>query len=248
MFDNTKICMNEQIRMVFHYFVRNFNARQAALEMQEITGLRQEKHVANVFRDCRRQVHKWMQNYYRRTKLGRNGRVIEIDESIFGTIGEDQSKVWVLGFYERGTNEMRAIHVKDRTEQTLTRVILENVQEGAEIITDFWRGYNGVKDFYKHRVVNKAKKGYGTSEYMTTVHVESMWGQLKRITMHYLNCAKPEWVQSFLDEGIWRIKYKKSSERIDFLLQINSYHHYQAEKQTDLQPIHRSFKEPDAYF
>jgi transposase-like protein len=60
---------------------------------------------------------------------------------------------------------MRAIHVKDRTEQTLTRVVLENVQEGAEVFTDFWRGYNGLKQFYKHRIVNKAQKGAGTSEF-----------------------------------------------------------------------------------
>jgi hypothetical protein len=44
-------------------------------------------------------------------------------------------------------------------------VILENVEEGAEVFTDFWRGYNSLKHFYKHRVVNKAMKGYGTSEF-----------------------------------------------------------------------------------
>ena len=62
----------------------------------------------------------------------------------------------MLGFYERGTKEARAIQVKDRTEETLTQVILENVEPGAEIYTDFWRGYNGLKAFYEHRVVNKA--------------------------------------------------------------------------------------------
>lgn len=29
-------------------------------------------------------------------------------------------------------------------------VILENVELGAEIFTDFWRGYNGLKYYYKH--------------------------------------------------------------------------------------------------
>lgn len=76
-----------------------------------------------------------------------------------------KQKVWVLGFYERGTKEARAVHVKDRTEDTLTQVILENVELGAEIYTDFWRGYNGLKNYYVHRVVNKAHKGAGTSEF-----------------------------------------------------------------------------------
>ena len=53
---------------------------------------------------------------------------------------------------------MRAIYVKDRTTETLTQVVLENVELGAEVWTDFWRGYNGLKSYYKHRVVNKAKK------------------------------------------------------------------------------------------
>ena len=51
---------------------------------------------------------------------------------------------------------MRAIYVKDRTTETLTQVVLENVELGAEVWTDFWRGYNGLKAYYKHRVVNKA--------------------------------------------------------------------------------------------
>ena len=54
--------------------------------------------------------------------MGKHGRCIEIDESIFATINRDghKEKIWVLGFFERGSRECRAIHVKDRTEETLT--------------------------------------------------------------------------------------------------------------------------------
>ena len=77
--------------------------------------------------------------------MGRFGRAVEIDESVFATVGKDGCKVWVLGFYERGSKDQRPIYVKDRTTETLTQVILENVELGAEIYTDFWRGYNGLK-------------------------------------------------------------------------------------------------------
>ena len=60
-------------------------------------------------------------------------------------------------------------------------MILENVEQGAEIYTDFWRGYNSLKLWYTHRVVNKAKLGSGTSEYVTTNRVEAMWSNIKRI-------------------------------------------------------------------
>jgi hypothetical protein len=91
-----------------------------------------------------------MQNTYRKQKLGRFGNAVEIDESIFAQIKRDgkKEKIWVLGFYERGTKEARAIFIKDRTEDTLTQVILENVELGAEIYSDFWRGYNGLKHFF----------------------------------------------------------------------------------------------------
>ena len=54
--------------------------------------------------------------------MGKFGRTIEIDESVFSKISVDgkREKVWVLGFYERETKESRAIYVKDRTEETLT--------------------------------------------------------------------------------------------------------------------------------
>ncbi len=63
-----------------------------------------------------------MQNHYRRCKLGKFGRGVEIDESVFAETNVDgkMEKIWVLGFYERETKEARAIHVKDRTESTLT--------------------------------------------------------------------------------------------------------------------------------
>ena len=66
-------------------------------------------------------------------------------------------------------------------------MILEHVEVGAEIYTDFWRGYNGLKHYYKHRIVNKAMKGAGTSEFQTTNHVESMWSLIKRYFNAY-NC------------------------------------------------------------
>jgi hypothetical protein len=63
-----------------------------------------------------------MQNYFRLHKLGKFGRTIEIDESVFAEqmIDGHLNKIWVLGFYERETKEARAIMVKDRTEDTLT--------------------------------------------------------------------------------------------------------------------------------
>ena len=101
-------------------------------------------------------------------------------------------------------------------------MILENVEQGAEIFTDFWRGYNSLKLWYKHRVVNKAKVGSGTSEYVTTNRVEGMWSNIKRILYVYSTCNTGN-LQLFLDEAIWRLKYPSFSDRVNFLIQVNSF-------------------------
>lgn len=60
--------------------------------------------VSAAYRVIRQQIHIYTQNRYRRSKLGRFGRTVEIDESVFAT-GKDGAKVWVLGFYERGSKD-----------------------------------------------------------------------------------------------------------------------------------------------
>jgi transposase-like protein len=162
--------------------------------------------------------------------LGKHGNAIEIDESVFCEMSVDgkKKKIWVLGFYERGTKEARAVYIKDRTEDTLTQVILENVEVGTEIYTDFWRGYNGLKNFYQHRVVNKQRYGNGSSEFQTTNRVEHLWSSIKRNFMIYSTFPK-DYLQMFLDEAIWRRKYKTCDDRIDFLIQLNQYTSYDVE-------------------
>jgi transposase-like protein len=162
-----------------------------------------------------------MQAYFSKHKLGQKGQLVEIDESKFThySKGGQDAKVWVLGFYERGSKDIRAFVMKDRTEVTCTQMIRDHVVEGAEVLTDFWRGYNTCKEFYTHRTVNKAKYGSGQGEYMTTSRVESLWHSVKRIIRNY-SSLKYLTLQRFLDEAVWRIKYKDYEEREQFLIQL----------------------------
>jgi IS1 family transposase len=123
--------------------------------------------VYDIYRKVRYLIHVWFQNEYRKNKLGAFGRAVEVDESKFThhTKGGMKCNVWVLGFYERGSKDVRAFVMNDRTEVTCTQMIRDNIKEGAEVYTDFWRGYNTCKEFYTHRVCNKARYGYGTSEF-----------------------------------------------------------------------------------
>ena len=82
----------------------------------------QYEYVYDIYRKVRLLIHLYFQNHYRKNKLGAFGRAVEIDESKFTqhTKGGVKCKVWVLGFYERGTKDVRAFVMKDRQEITCT--------------------------------------------------------------------------------------------------------------------------------
>ena len=65
----------------------------------------------------------------------------------------------MIGFYERGSKDVRAFILKDKSEATILALIRENVAEGAEIVTDSWRGYSECKNYYNHRIYNRQKQG-----------------------------------------------------------------------------------------
>ena len=74
-------------------------------------------------------LHQYQQNYFSRHKLGQKGMAVEIDESKFTHFGKggQEARVWVLGFYERGSKDVRAFVMKDRTEVTCTQMIRDTV-------------------------------------------------------------------------------------------------------------------------
>lgn len=221
-FDTNHLTLMEILRCIFYYFSRGFNALQTFRDLKEFNiPTLQYQYIHDIYKKIRYLIHVYFQNHYRRHKLGHFGRAVEIDESKFThhTKGGVKSKVWVLGFYERGTKDVRAFVMRDRHEVSCTQMIRDNVLEGAEVCTDFWRGYNNCKEFYTHRVVNKAKYGYGTSEFQTTSRVESLWHILKR-NIHTYSTIRASTLQKFLDEACWRIKFRSFTERNEFLMQL----------------------------
>jgi transposase-like protein len=148
------------------------------------------------------------------------GRAVEIDESRFTHRGKEEQRIYVLGFYERGSKDVRAFVMKDRAEITCTQMIRDSVQEGAEIYTDHCKGYNTCKEFYQHSVVNKNKlaaNGESKAEYETTARIESLWHIIKR-NIHTYSTIRLHTLQKFLDEACWRIKFRTYSERNEFLI------------------------------
>ena len=54
MFAQCRMTIMEQLRIVMHYFVRNYNAQQAAIELKEITGLMSYRNVSFLYKIVRK--------------------------------------------------------------------------------------------------------------------------------------------------------------------------------------------------
>jgi transposase-like protein len=131
---------------------------------------------------------------YQEAKKAAFTGTVEVDESYFGATrprgstvklkrGRGTTKQPVFGIFERGGRVYTEI-IPDTAKRTLQRVIRGQVDLESIIISDGWRGYNGLVDvgFDKHLRIKK-KIGDETRHVRNGVHIngiESFWSFTKR--------------------------------------------------------------------
>jgi transposase len=129
---------------------------------------------------------------------------IEVDESYFGATrprgahkklkrGRGTTKQPVFGIFERGGRVYTEI-VPDTKKRTLQRVIRGQIDLQSVVISDGWKGYNGLVDvgFDKHLRIKKTIKGK-TKHVRNGVHIngiESFWSFTKRRLTKFNGCKK----------------------------------------------------------
>ena len=122
-------------------------------------------------------------------KIGGIGHVVEIDETkIFRrknhqgrlTAGEERHE-WAFGGICRETKKTFFCLVPDRSEDTLVRVLLENVFTGTTIMSDCWRGYQNLSEFgFHHETVNHSRNFLDPDDSgIHTQTIERTWRGLK---------------------------------------------------------------------
>jgi transposase-like protein len=117
---------------------------------------------------------------------------------ITGTGGKD--KTVVAGIMERG-GKVRAAVVPDTKRDTLQAGIRENVEPGAIIYTDAWRGYSGLGADYVHETVDHAEKYVEGKIHINGV--ETFCSLLKRGLHGTYVHAAPFHLFRYLDERVF---------------------------------------------
>lgn len=124
--------------------------------------------------------------------IGGQGITVEIDEAlVLGrrkyNRGHVRQQIWIVAGVERRgpygqIGRMFAVPVVHRTKAILKAIIVQHVLPLSTIITDQWRGYNGVADTqnrYTHLTVNHSRNFVDPVTGAHTQAIEGTWTHLR---------------------------------------------------------------------
>jgi len=112
----------------------------------------------------------------------------------------------------KGTGRVRMAVIKDASKKSLKKFITDNIEEGSIVITDGWKGYNGIdKKGYQHKIENETKL-IDNEEILPNVHrIASL---LKRWLLGtHQNYIGDGYLEYYLDEYTFRYNRRKSNSR-----------------------------------
>jgi transposase-like protein len=148
---------------------------------------------------------------------------VEIDEAFIGGVrqggkrGRGATKNIVVIAVEikepKGFGRVRMRYIPDASGDSLLPFISDVVSYGSVILTDGWRGYNGLSDLgYTHNIVRLTESGDPAHVSMPGVHQIS--GLLKRWILGTLQGSLvPEHLQSYLEDFTFRFNRRTSRSR-----------------------------------
>lgn len=116
--------------------------------------------------------------------LGGVGRVVEIDESVFGRRKYNRGKrvngQWIFGMIERESGRVILIPVENRSRETLLPIIKKWILPGSLIISDCWKPYDILsQEDFQHLKVNHSLHFKDPETGANTNRIESTWRAAK---------------------------------------------------------------------
>jgi len=136
---------------------------------------------------------------------------VEIDETYIGgtrrMANKYSNKSAVFGAVERN-GRASAEHVKSTGARVLLPEIEGHIAAGAHIHSDEWGAYRTLKRRgYSHTTVNHSKLEYVRGSAYTNT-IEGFWSQLKRSIDGTYHAVSPKYLQSYVDEFVFRYNFR----------------------------------------
>ena len=156
------------------------------------------------------QIRHYIAHYYKDLyileKLANEGenRRFAIDESLF--VHMNGSQIWVIGIIDTSSHKIRLEISKDRSSETIKKIITKHIDKGNIIISDSWPSYNWLDDLnngYVHIKHNHSTGIFGSGLNSSSI-IENTWANLKqKIKKIYHKIPNNNFVL-FLKEAEWR--------------------------------------------
>lgn len=138
------------------------------------------------------------------------GGTVEMDETYVGGKGRNnkrgrgaENKTPVFGIASR-TGKVKAYVLPNVRTRTILPIINEAVSKKTKVMTDEYVIYHALKkNGYNHKAVQHAVKEYVRGKVHTNT-IESFWSQLKRSLDGTHHAVSPKYLQSYVDEFVYR--------------------------------------------
>ena len=131
-----------------------------------------------------------------------------------------EAKPTVLGMVERG-GRVRARVIPSRRGEPLSDAVRANVNPDAILYTDDWWSYRPLRREYAgHRVINHSAGSYVEGDIYTNT-IEGFFGNLKTGMRGTYKKVSRKWLQSYLDEYVWRYNQRFRGQRSMFHLLVD---------------------------
>lgn len=159
------------------------------------------------------------------TYVGGKNKNRHKDKKIEGSQGRSAAdKTPVVGLVERGGRVVTFV-TKNTDSQTLHQIIENNVADGATIVTDAYKSYDGIDSFLNHIKVKHEEGGYvvvvGEHKFHTQ-NIENFWSQLKRGYVGIYHYMSPKHLQKYCNEFANRYNNRDVSNIERFLYIIRN--------------------------
>jgi len=140
--------------------------------------------------------------------------IVEIDETYIGgkhprKLGYSKKET-VFGMVER-KGRVRASQVRSSGARVLLPAISQSIHTDANVYSDEYGAYKTLtKIGYSHTTVNHSKLEY-VRDTVHTNTIEGFWGQLKRSLDGTYYMVSPKYLQSYVDEFVFRYNLRDVS-------------------------------------
>ncbi|KCZ82035.1 hypothetical protein H312_00517 [Anncaliia algerae PRA339] len=161
-----------------------------------------------------------------RKKLGGENKCLQIDETAFkkgkiitnpSSISDgDPNIIWLLGVVEEDKGNIFLEFIKDRTKNTISNFIYENILPLSTIKTDGFASYPKAieENKMKHIIVNH-NKGFRNALGHTTNTIEGLWSLLK-YDIKKRKGINRDILENYIFEFMWKYKYVKSNNNLSW--------------------------------